>query len=132
MTQDLFTRTRRYVAPHRILDGIPDFLYRLIQLIDAIAVLTGDERWNETLEKFEKARTALAAPSSAARARTREVARIDDLIQRVGHEVVARLRALPRKPMAALRPPSAHATPRKPMAVLRLPKLLAARVVRRR
>jgi hypothetical protein len=112
----LFTRRRRYLAAHRVVDAMLPLLYELAELFDAIAVVTDDERWDEARERFGNARAALHALSAAQErlmARAREVAHVDQMLANLHRwpDVVERLRERSRKPMA---------------------RVLAAKIVRRR
>lgn len=118
----LFTRGKRYLSPHRLVEAFLPVLRELVELLDAIAVLTGDERWLDAWEKLRNARDALLERSDAERRlleRAREVARVDEMLCELERhpEVVERIRSRPRKPMARV--------------IVLVPKLLAAKLRRR-
>lgn len=103
----LFTRRRRYIGAHRIVEAALPFLRELAELLDAVALLTDDDRWLDACERFRKAHAALhelAAAQQQLRARAREVAHVDQVLADLHRlpEVVERVRAsIPmRRPMA--------------------------------
>jgi len=113
----LFTRRRRYVSAHRIVEAALPFFYELAELLDAIGVITGDQSWfDEAWEKFRNARYALLERSDASKkliARVHEAKHVDEMLRELERhpEIVALIRARPRRPMA---------------------RVLAARLLRRR
>lgn len=121
MTSYLFTRRKRYVSPHKLLEeGLLPFLRELVMLLDAVGVFTLDERWDDQLEKLLNAREALLAPSEAIkelRAQAAEDAHVHAMLREIHRhpQIVESIRKL-----------------RKPMARVAGPKLLAAKVLRRR
>lgn len=105
-TRYLFTRGRRqYVSPHALLEVTAAFMHELAQILDAIAGLTGDERWTETFDRLRAARDKLVdlTPRQTSMiARAREVALVEETLRELTltkQELVRRL-DVPRKPQA--------------------------------
>lgn len=103
----LFTRGKRYVSPHGLLEAMLEFQRELVELLDAIGAATGDDRWDEVFEKISNSRLALLAPSKAIerlRAAAREEAHVQAMIREIGRhpKIVETIRKL-RKPMARVR-----------------------------
>lgn len=101
--QYLFTRRRRYVGPHRLLEALLPLMQEIVELLDAIEVATGDDRWAEAVEKLAASRRIIAGPSARQRQvveRVREEQRVQDRIRELQHTRRRIERAHPRKPQA--------------------------------
>lgn len=120
-TRYLFTRQgrRRYVAPHGLIEVLAALLHELVQMIDGIAGLTGDERWDETFDRLRDARDKLSglnARQLELLARAREVALVEETLRELTRtkESLVRRFDLPRKPQArAVAHPAREVAPKR-------------------